>query len=111
MTLTAKDFHDRAMDLAFFAQRETRRANADRAQDLHQQSLTMELAAIALLDNARGAGAATLYRSAGWLALRAGDPGLATSLAERGMKTSPPKDIAREFEDLLQAAAREPAAP
>ena len=66
---SVRDSHTRAMDAAFFAERERRRGNVDGASKLFEEALSLELDAIKGLNESDGLAWAVLHRSAGWLAL------------------------------------------
>lgn len=102
---SVKDAHNQAMDAAFFADRERRRGNAERAAELFQQALDWELAALAGMDESDGMSWAVLHRSAGWLALDCNQPRLAEQLACKALAGEPHPDIAEELRDLLEQAS------
>lgn len=62
-----KENHNQAMEIAFFANRERRRGNAEKAADLFRQALDYELSALEGMDESDGMSWAVLRRSAGWL--------------------------------------------
>ena len=99
---SVKDAHNQAMDAAFFADRERRRGNGERAAELFQQALEWELAALAGMDESDGMSWAVLHRSAGWLALDCNQPRLAEQLACKALAGEPHPDIAEELRDLLE---------
>ena len=101
---SVKDAHNQAMDAAFFADRERRRGNGERAAELFQQALDWELAALAGMDESDGMSWAVLHRSAGWLALDCNQPRLAERLACQALAGEPHPDIAEELRDLLEQA-------
>ena len=101
---SVKDAHNQAMDAAFFADRERRRGNAERAAELFQQALDWELAALAGMDESDGMSWGVLHRSAGWLALDCNQPRLAEQLACKALAGEPHPDIAEELRDLLEQA-------
>ena len=76
-----------------------------KAEQLYQRALTAELAAIALLDEPKGTGAAALYRSAAWLALDCQNPNLAAQLAAKGLRTGPHPDVIAELQHILDQIA------
>lgn len=55
------------MNFAFFADRERRRGNTEKATELFQQALSCELSALEGMDESDGMSWAVLHRSAGWL--------------------------------------------
>ena len=99
---SVKDAHNQAMDAAFFADRERRRGNWERASTLFEQALQHELAAISGMSEADGMSWAVLHRSAGWLALDCNQPRLAEQLACRALAGEPLPEIAEELRDLLE---------
>ena len=102
---TVKDFHNQAMDAAFFADRERRRGNAERAAELFQQALDLELAALEGMDESDGMSWDVLHRSAGWLALDCNQPRLAEKLACKALAGEPNPGVAEELRDLLEQAS------
>ena len=101
---TARDFHNGAMDRAFFADRERQHGNVDESTLLFEEALGLELAAINMLDDSGALGWAMLHRSAGWLAMDCKKPEMAKQLAVKGLAAEPQPDIARELEELLEHA-------
>ena len=101
------DYHARAMDLAFAANREQNHNDPATADQSFQLALINELAAITLLDQKTGAGTTTLLRSAGWLAIDCNFPELAMDLAQRGLDSEPPQYIRGELQTLLKHASSE----
>ncbi len=99
---SVRDYHTRAMDAAFFADRERRQGNSERASSLFEEALNLELQAIAGLDESDGLAWAVLHRSAGWLALDCKNPRLAEQLASRALSGEPDQDVAEELRDLLE---------
>ena len=79
----ASDYHKRAMDLAFWTNRARNHRDHDEAELTAHQALVKELAALTFSDQNAGAGATTLLRSAGWLAIECNMPELAADLAEK----------------------------
>ena len=53
---SVRDFHNQAMDSAFYADRERRRGNSVRAADLFEQALEFELKAISEMPAESGMG-------------------------------------------------------
>ena len=82
------EFHDEAMDLAFFARRARRRGDEAEAAPMFAEALKNELAA---LDELYKFGEvveptySVLHRSAASLALNCGDSRLAAKLAAKGI--------------------------
>lgn len=103
---TVKNFHNQAMDAAFFADRERRRGNAEKAAELFQQALDLELAALEGMDESDGMSWDVLHRSAGWLALDCNQPHLAEKLACKALAGEPNPGVAEELRDLLAAARK-----
>ena len=101
---SVKDSHNQAMDAAFFAARERRRGNGEKAAELFKQALQHELDAIAGMSEADGMSWAVLHRSAGWLALDCNRPRLAEQLACRALAGEPHPEITEELRDLLEHA-------
>ncbi len=99
---SVRDSHTRAMDAAFFAERERRRGNVDGASKLFEEALGLELDAIKGLTESDGLAWAVLHRSAGWLALDCNNPRLAEQLASRALAGEPDLDVAEELRDLLE---------
>ena len=101
---SVRDSHTRAMDVAFFADRERRLGNVDGASRLFEEALNLELGAIEGLNESNGLAWAVLHRSAGWLALDCNRPRLAEKLASRALSGEPDSDVAEELRDLLERA-------
>ena len=101
---SVRDFHNQAMDSAFYADRERRRGNSVRAADLFEQALEFELKAISEMPAESGMGWDTLHRSAGWLALGCNQPRLAEQLASKALAGDPNPAIADELRDLWEQA-------
>ena len=100
----AKELHDQAMDAAYFALRERRRGNTDKAAALFEQALNDELAAIDELEKTGPADELTyaiLHRSAGTLALDCRKFETAEKLAVGALSRSPHPEIAWELRELL----------
>ncbi len=98
--------HDRAMDLACFADLETkmRDGNPEKARAMFEEALALEIQALEGVDPERHRLSwAVLHRSAGWLAVRCGNFQKARELAEAGLAGNPPGEIASELEELLEA--------
>lgn len=101
------EFHDEAMDLAFFARRARRRGDEDEAAPMFAEALKNELAA---LDELYKFGEvveptySVLHRSAASLALNCGDSRLAEKLAAKALSKNPPPEIAEELRDVLEQA-------
>ena len=104
------DFHDEAMDLAFFALRARRRGDEDEAAPMFKDALKNELKA---LDELYKFGEvveptySVLHRSAATLALDCGDTRLAEKLASKALAEDPPPAIAEELRDVWKRANSE----
>ena len=101
------EFHDEAMDLAFFARRARRRGDEAEAAPMFAEALKNELAA---LDELYKFGEvveptySVLHRSAASLALTCGDSRLAAKLAAKALSENPPPEIEEELRDVLEQA-------
>ena len=101
------DFHEEAMDLAFFALRARRRGNEEEAVPLFKDALKYERLA---LDELYKLGEAieptysVLHRSAATLALDCEDWRLAEKLAAKALAEDPPEVIAEELRDVSEQA-------
>ena len=69
-------FHDEAMEAAFFADQAQRRGNRERAAELFEQALDLELKALDEITEPVEPTYSILHRSAGWLALDCNRPTL-----------------------------------
>ncbi|WP_420442579.1 hypothetical protein [Candidatus Palauibacter sp.] len=96
--------HDRAMDLAFLADRSKAAGNLDEAGRLYAQALESELAALRALDDPTPVTFAVMHRSAAWLALECDDVRLAEKLASAGLAEDPPPEIADELREVWEQA-------
>jgi hypothetical protein len=101
---SVRDSHTRAMDTAFFADRERRQGNIDGAARLFEEALSLELGAIEGLNESDGLAWTVLHRSAGWLALDCNRPRLAEQLACKALSGEPDSDVAEELRDVLKRA-------
>ena len=101
---SASEYHNQAMDVAFFADRERRRGNLLQATALFEQALELELAAIAEMPRNSGMGWDVLHRSAGFLALECNQVRLAEQLASKVLAGDPNPAIAEEVRDLWEQA-------
>ena len=97
-----KENHNQAMEIAFFANRERRRGNAEKAADLFRQALDYELSALEGMDESDGMSWAVQRRSAGWLALDCNQRRLAERLACKVLAGDTHPDIVEELRDLLK---------
>ena len=101
------EFHDEAMDLAYFALRARRRGNEEEAVPMFKDALKYERLA---LDELYKLGEAieptysVLHRSAATLALDCGDWRLAEKLAAKALLENPPAVIADELRDVWEQA-------
>lgn len=96
--------HDRAMDLAYLADRARSAGDRETAERLSAQALERELAAIKALDQPTALTFAVLHRSAAWLALQCEDLRLAEKLASTALAQDPPPQIADELRDVWEQA-------
>lgn len=96
------ELHNRAMDLAEFAQVARVRGNVHREADLLKQALELERDAIRALKDPVEPTFSVLHRSAGTLALRCGKYRLAEQLAANALAQEPPHEIAEELRDLVE---------
>ncbi|MYK54054.1 MAG: hypothetical protein F4032_20045 [Gemmatimonadetes bacterium] len=94
-------FHNKAMEVAFFADQERRRGNEKRATELFEQALELELKALDEITEPVEPTYSILHRSAGWLALDCNKPRLAEQLACKALAGDPHPKIAEELRDLL----------
>ena len=96
--------HDRAMDLAFLADRSKATGNLDEAGRLYAQALESEVAALGALHSPSPMTFAVMHRSAAWLALECGEIRLAEKLASAGLAGDPPPEIADELREVWEQA-------
>lgn len=94
-------FHNKAMEVAFFADQERRRGNEKRAAELFEQALELELKALDEITEPVEPTYSIMHRSAGWLALDCNKPRLAEQLACKALAGDPYPKIAEELRDLL----------
>ena len=83
--------HDRAMDLAFPADRSRAAGNLDEAGRLYAQALESELAALGALRDLAPTTSAVMHGSAAWLAVECGKDRPAEELASAGLAAHPPQ--------------------
>lgn len=95
-------YHDEAMEAAFFADQERRRGNRERATELFEQALDLELKALDEITEPVEPTYSILHRSAGWLALDCNQPRLAEKLASKALAGDPHPKIAEELRDLIE---------
>ena len=96
--------HDRAMDLAFLADRSKAAGNWDEAGQLYAQALESEVAALRALQDPTPVTFAVMHRSAAWLALECEEIRLAEKLASAGLAGDPPPEIADELREVWEQA-------
>ena len=94
-------FHNKAMEVAFFADQERRRGNEKQAAELFKQALDLELKALDEITEPVEPTYSIMHRSAGWLALDCNKPRLAEQLACKALVGDPHPKIAEELRDLL----------
>lgn len=100
----SRSAHDRAMDLAFLADRARSQGAEDEATRLYEEALALEQQAIRDLATPVEPTHSVLHRSAAWLALDCGHQRLAEKLAAAGLAQEPPDDIAEELRDVWEQA-------
>lgn len=98
------DFHNRAIDSAELAFIARRRGDDAKALALFAKALADEEAALAALDVPIQPTSAVLHRSAATIALHAGRRDDARRLAQAGLASDPPPEIAAELREVLRAA-------
>ena len=81
-------FHNKAMEVAFFADQERRRGNEKQAVELFELALKLELKALEQITEFVEPTYSILHRSAGWLALDCNKPRLAEQNAG-GLRSCP----------------------
>lgn len=96
--------HDRAMDLAFLADRSKAAGNQTEARRLYKQALEKELEALSALKSPTPVTAAVIHRSAAWLAVECGEIRRAEQLASAGLAGDPPSEIADELRHVWEEA-------
>lgn len=96
--------HDRAMDLAYLADRSKAAGNLDEARQIYAQALESELAALQALQDPTPMTHAVMHRSAAWLALECEDIRRSEKLASAGLAADPPSDIADELREVWEQA-------
>ena len=94
-------FHNKAMEVAFFADQKRGRGNEKQAAELFEQALDLELKALDEITEPVEPRYSVLHRSAGWLALDCNKPRLAEQLACKALAGDPHPKIAEELRDLL----------
>ena len=103
MTLS-RDSHEKAMDLALFADRERSSGNSAKAKEMFARALNLELDAISSLEVSEGLAWDILHRSAGWLALDCDQPRLAEKLACTALAGEPDLGMATQLREVLTEA-------
>ena len=98
------ELSNRAMDTAELADSERRRGRWSLARYWYRQSLHHEMENLALYYWDQGLLPSITHRSAGWLAMSAGDAALARDLAARGLSVEPHPMIKPELEELRNRA-------
>lgn len=96
--------HDRAMDLAYIADRSKAAGDLDEARRLYAQALESELAALEALRDPTPMTLAVMRRSAAWLALECDDIRRSEKLASAGLAADPPPEIADELREVWEQA-------
>ncbi len=96
--------HDRAMNLAFLADRSKAAGDLDKARRLFAQALESELAALHALRDPTPMTLAVMHRSCAWLALECNDVRLSEKLASAGLAADPPPEIADELREVWEQA-------
>ena len=96
--------HDRAMDLAFLADRSKAAGDLDEAGRLYAKALESEMAALGALHSPSAMTFAVMHRSAAWLALECKEIRLAEKLASAGLAGDPPPEIADELREVWEQA-------
>ena len=99
-----RELNNRAMDTAMLAAEERGHGRSDLARYWYRQALHHEMENLARYYWEQGLLPSITHRSAGWLAMNAGDPALARDLALRGLSIEPHPMIKPELEDLLAKA-------
>ena len=96
--------HSQAMEAAFFADEARHRGDLEKAAQLFEQALALELTVIADLKNTDGLRWSVLHRSAAWLALDCNQPRLAEKLACQALAGDPDPAIADQLREVLLTA-------
>ena len=97
----SRDAHNRAMDLAYKADRSRSQGAEMEAGKLYKEALELELQAIRELKEPVEPAHSVLHRSAAWLALDCGDARQAEKLAATALAKEPPHEIAEELRNVL----------
>ena len=96
--------HIQAMEAAFFADAARQRGDLEKAAQLFEQALELELNVIADMKNAEGLRWSVMHRSAAWLALDCQQPRLAEQLACKALAGDTDPGIADQLREVLAAA-------
>ena len=96
--------HDKAMDLAFRADRAKAGGDSAGAAALYRKALEQEELAIRELRSVQQPSHAVLHRSAAWLALDCDNPATAERLAAAGLAAEPPSHVADELRTVFEQA-------
>ena len=102
---TAKELHDRAMDLVEAAVLERVQSNEELTVQRYAEALELEHAAIAELDKDSETSEPTwsvLHRSAGWMAFNSNQFRRAEQLASKALTCEHHPEIAEELRELLE---------
>ena len=98
------DAHIQAMEAAFFADEARHRGDLEKAAELFEQALELELQALSEAKDTAGLWGAVLHRSAAWLALDCNQPRLAEKLACQALAGDPDPGIADQLREVLLTA-------
>lgn len=104
LTRPHRELNNQAMTAAMLADMERSRGRRDLAKYWFNQALHYEMANLALYFFEQGLLPSITHRSAGWLAMSAGDAALARDLAARGLSIEPHPMIKPELEELRNQA-------
>ena len=104
---TAKELHDRAMDLVEAGILERVKGNEDLTVQRYAEALDLELSAITVLEERGETSEPTwsvLHRSAAWMAFNSNQFRRAEQLASKALAGEPHPEIAEELRDLWEQA-------
>ena len=96
--------HDYAMEAAFFADEARQQGDLEKAAELFERALELELQALSEAKDTAGLWGAVLHRSAAWLALDCNQPRLAEKLACQALAGDPDPTIADQLREVLLTA-------
>ena len=96
--------HDYAMEAAFFADEARQRGDLEKAAELFERALKLELQALAEAKVTDGLWWSVMHRSAAWLALDCNQPRLAEQLACKALAGDPDPAMAEQLREVLAAA-------